>query len=32
VITAFVDEADRPSDFIIYDEQPMYYASLQFYF
>jgi hypothetical protein len=32
VITAFIDEADRPSDFIIYDEQPMYYVSLQFYF
>ncbi len=32
VITAYVDDTERISDFTIYDEQPMYYASLQFYF
>ncbi|PKL19302.1 MAG: hypothetical protein CVV49_01585 [Spirochaetae bacterium HGW-Spirochaetae-5] len=32
IITAFVGDADRGSDFKSFDEQPMYYVSLQFYF
>jgi hypothetical protein len=32
VITAYVDDTERNSDFKIYDEQPMYFVSLQFYF
>ncbi|HOP62794.1 MAG TPA: hypothetical protein PK358_04070 [Spirochaetota bacterium] len=32
VITAFIDESERESDFEVYDREPMYYASLQFYF
>ncbi len=32
VISAYIDETERVSDFVMYDEQPLYYGSLQFYF
>jgi hypothetical protein len=32
IIIAFVKDDDRPSDFEIYNKEPVYYASLQFYF
>lgn len=32
VISAFVNETDRASEFISYDREPLFYGSLQFYF
>jgi len=32
VISSFVDETERASDFEIYNKEPMYYASLQYFF